>query len=80
MGWVYRAEETPVAPAIAPDPGSYQRESSEYHRKGSETADTSDNAFLMVGKGLFLVGMGTINIVSGIMMAPLKFAWTLISE
>src|SRR4051812_37373345 len=53
VGWVYRAEEGRVS-SQEPIVYHYQRESAEYHDRKSGSAAEAENAFLVVGKGLYL--------------------------
>ncbi len=68
VGWVYRADE--VSPP--PPPPSPQ------------TGTSEDNPVLMVGVGLFLIGIGTLEFVSravfGMIAMPARFAKGLLQE
>jgi hypothetical protein len=92
VGWVYRAEDShpPTPVAYVPPAASAQRspeeprpEHPQVHQ--AETRPSSENPFLMVGKGFFLIGLGTVEFMSRtavqMMVAPIRFArWMMISE
>lgn len=69
IGWVYRAEEI-AQPA---------------HQSESHGTDASPrNPFMMVGEGLFLIGLGTVKLVyraaTGLAALPMRLAGMLISD
>jgi hypothetical protein len=68
VGWVYRANEVSPAPA-PPQPPQI---------KNIETGSSPGNPLLMVGAGLFLIGIGTLDLVSraahGVIVTPIRFA------
>lgn len=73
--WAYRADpvETPAPlPATAPPPPA------------AETSTSSDNPFLMVGEGLFLISLGTIKLAwyaaCGLVVAPMRLASMIFSD
>jgi hypothetical protein len=67
---VYRAEEAAPPPhPIEEPPGQV---------KAAETRVSEDNPVLMVGKGFFLIGLGTLEIAAwtarGLIFVPMRFA------
>jgi hypothetical protein len=95
VGWVYRAEEAekavPIPPAPQPPPVSYPVVSYSppamppTEREQPAVGASAGNPFLMVARGLFLVGLGSLNIAAiaaqGMIMTPLRLAkWMLASD
>jgi len=75
VGWVYRASE--VSPTPTPAPPQLQH-------KSTESSTSPDNPFLMVGVGLFRIGIGTLGLMSraayGMMVFPIRLAKAMLSS
>jgi hypothetical protein len=76
-GWVYRADEVPEPPRI---------EGTNTASAGQATIEetSSTNPLLVVGMGLFFIGLGTMGVLSmaalGAMAAPFRLTRRLFSE
>ncbi len=69
VGWVYRANEaSPAASAPQPRPQT----------PTPEASTAPENPLLMVGVGIFLIGIGTLEFMSratyGMLVMPIRFA------
>ena len=76
VGWVYRANDVLPAPTSAPLPQAQS--------KPVEAGTSPGNPFLMVGAGLFLIGIGTLDFMSraayGMIVTSARFAKTLLQD
>ena len=73
VGWVYRAEEEEPAPPVS---GPRIERSAPVSVSTQPKKVSTRNPFVMVGEGLFLVGLGTMTIVlraaSEFVVAPVR--------
>jgi len=75
VGWVYRANDVAPTPAAPP---------SKPQTKSIGTGNSPENPVLMVGAGLFLIGIGTLDLMSravyGMIVMPARFAKGLLQD